>query len=172
MSHLALKSGYTEMVERLNRFPQGAPPSDTLHKILRLLLSEQEAALVALMPIKPFTALKASQIWKMDLAEAQKVLEGLASRAMLVDVFIHGEMTYTLPPPMAGFFEFAMMRTRGDIDQKLLSELLHQYLNVEETSCARCWAGAKLSSGGPSSTSPCSRTRTPCTCWTTSAPPR
>ena len=33
---------------------------------------------------------------------------------------------------MAGFFEFALMRTRGDIDQKLLSELLHQYLHVEE----------------------------------------
>jgi len=132
MSHLTLKSGYTGMVERLNRFPQGAPPSETLYKILRLLLTEREAALVALMPIKPFTAEKASRIWKMNLAETRKVLEGLAGRAMLVDALINGEMTYTLPPPMAGFFEFAMMRTRGDIDQKLLSELLHQYLNVEE----------------------------------------
>ncbi len=132
MSHLALKSGYTGMVERLNRFPQGAPPSETLYKVLRLLLTEREAALVALMPIKPFTAKKASAIWKMDLAEATRVLDGLARRAMLVDVFINGEMTYTLPPPMTGFFEFAMMRTRGDIDQKLLSELLHQYLHVEE----------------------------------------
>lgn len=33
---------------------------------------------------------------------------------------------------MAGFFEFSMMRTRGDVDQKLLSELYYQYLNVEE----------------------------------------
>jgi ferredoxin len=33
---------------------------------------------------------------------------------------------------MAGFFEFSMMRLRGDIDQKLLAELLYQYLNVEE----------------------------------------
>ena len=38
MSHLALNSGYTEMVERLNGFPQGTPSSDTLYKILRLLL--------------------------------------------------------------------------------------------------------------------------------------
>jgi len=33
---------------------------------------------------------------------------------------------------MAGFFEFSMMRTRGDIDQKALGELFYQYLNVEE----------------------------------------
>ena len=33
---------------------------------------------------------------------------------------------------MAGFFEFSMMRLRGDIDQRLLAELFHQYLNVEE----------------------------------------
>lgn len=33
---------------------------------------------------------------------------------------------------MAGFFEFALMRTRTDIDQKVLSELFYQYLNVEE----------------------------------------
>ena len=33
---------------------------------------------------------------------------------------------------MAGFFEFSLMRLRGDIDQKLLSELFYQYLNVEE----------------------------------------
>ena len=33
---------------------------------------------------------------------------------------------------MAGFFEFSLMRVRGDIDQKLLSELFYQYLNVEE----------------------------------------
>jgi ferredoxin len=33
---------------------------------------------------------------------------------------------------MAGFFEFSMMRLRGDIDQKVLAELFYQYLNVEE----------------------------------------
>jgi len=132
MSHVTLKSGYTELVERLNRFPQGAPPSETLNKILRILFSEREAELVALLPIKPFTVEKASRAWKMSLAETQKVLDELASRAILVDVEWEGKTTYTLPPPMAGFFEFSMMRLRGDIDQKVLAELFYQYLNVEE----------------------------------------
>jgi ferredoxin len=132
MSHHTLKSGYTELVDRLNRFPQGAPPSQTLFKILNILFSEREAGLVALLPIKPFTAEKASQVWKMGLTETRKVLDELASRAILVDIEWEGKTTYTLPPPMAGFFEFSMMRMRGDIDQKLLGQLFYQYMNVEE----------------------------------------
>ncbi len=132
MSHTTLRSGYTELVERLNRFPQGAPPSDTLYKILQILFSEHEAQLVAVLPIRPFTAEKASQVWKMDLAETCKVLDELSGRAILMDVESEGKTTYTLPPPMAGFFEFSMMRLRGDIDQRVLGELFYQYLNVEE----------------------------------------
>src|SRR5512140_1372718 len=132
MSHTTLKSSYSNLVERLNRFPQGAPPSDTLYKILQILFSEKEAGLVALLPVKPFTAEIAARVWKMDVVEARKVLDGLASRAILVDVERDGEMVYTLPPPMAGFFEFSMMRLRGDVDQKVLGELYYQYLNVED----------------------------------------
>ncbi len=132
MSHAMMKSGYPELVDRLNRFPQGAPPSETLYKILKILFSEREAGLVAQLPIKPFTVKKASKIWKTNPTETRKVLDELAGRALLVDVELEGETTYTLPPPMAGFFEFSMMRLRGDIDQKVLGELFFQYLNVEE----------------------------------------
>jgi ferredoxin len=132
MSHVTLKSGYTELVERLNRFPQGAPPSETLYQILKILFSEQEAGLVAQLPIKPFTAEQASRILKMDLKAARLALDKLASRAILVDTEHNGQTSYTLPPPMAGFFEFSMMRLRGDIDQKVLGELFYQYMNVEE----------------------------------------
>ena len=132
MAHATLKSGYTELVGRLNRFPQGAPPSDTLYKILAILFSEREAEIVSQLPIKPFTAEKASRILKMDLTETRRALDELAGRAILVDTERDGETTYILPPPMAGFFEFSMMRLRGDVDQKVLGELFYQYLNVEE----------------------------------------
>ena len=132
MSHVTLKSGYTDLVERLNRFPQGAPPSETLYKILSMLFSEREAGLVAQLPIKPFTATQASRILKMDLSETRQVLDELASRAILADIEREGQSIYVLPPPMAGFFEFSMMRLRGDIDQKVLGELFYQYMNVEE----------------------------------------
>ena len=132
MAHHNLQSGYSRLVDRLNRFPQGAPPSEHLNKILKILLNEKEANLVSVLPIKPFKAEKASEIWKIDLNSARKVLDELSSRALLIDVERNGSTTYALPPPMAGFFEFSMMRIRDDIDQKALSELFHQYLNEEE----------------------------------------
>ena len=132
MAHNTLKTSYSNLSDRLNRFPQGAPPSELLFSILKILFSEKEAELVSLLPIKPFTAEKASRIWKMELTKTQKVLDELAGRAILLDIEQNGETVYVLPPPMAGFFEFSMMRVRGDIDQKALSELFYDYLNVEE----------------------------------------
>jgi ferredoxin len=104
-----------------------------LYAILKMLFSEREAGLVALLPIKPFGVEKAAQIWKMDPAGARRVLDELAGRAILVDVEgPDGQQVYMLPPPMAGFFEFSMMRLRGDVDQKVLGELFYQYMNVED----------------------------------------
>jgi ferredoxin len=132
MAHLAARSGYEKLVRRLNRHPQGAPPSELLFKILGVLMTEKEAALVALVPIKPFTAKTAARAWKTSLTEAQSTLDALASRALLIDAQGRKNRYYVLPPPMAGFFEFSMMRLRGDVDQKLLAELYYQYITVEE----------------------------------------
>jgi hypothetical protein len=132
VAHHTVKSSYAKLTERLNKFPQGAPPSQLLFRILEMLMSEREAELLSLLPIRPFTAEKAARNWKMDPAAAHRILDTLAGRALLVDIERRGRTYYTLPPPMAGFFEFSLMRTRGDLDQKVLSELFYQYLNVEE----------------------------------------
>lgn len=132
MAHLAARSAYENLVVRLNRFPQGAPPSDLLYRILEMLFSEEEARQVALLPIKSFTAEDAARIWKIPFSEARTMLDRLSGRGLLLDVEEDGHSQYSLPPPMAGFFEFSMMRVRSDIDQKALAELFYQYLNVEE----------------------------------------
>ena len=132
MAHATSRGAYRQLTDRLNRFPQGAPPSQLLYRILALLFSEREAGLVAQLPIRPFTAKQAARTWGMGLAEARAVLDGLASRAILLDVEAPEGTVYILPPPMAGFFEFSMMRVRDDIDQKLLAELFQQYVTVED----------------------------------------
>jgi ferredoxin len=133
MAHQTVRAGYEQLVDRLNLFPQGAPPSDVLYAILKMLFSEREAGLVALLPIRPFTAKRAARVWKMTPVEATTILEELAGRAILLDMeTVKGKRVFVLPPPMAGFFEFSLMRVRGDLDQKVLAELFYQYLNVEE----------------------------------------
>ena len=132
MAHNVSQSAYQRLTERLNRFPQGAPPTELLTKILTVLFDQREAELVSLLPIRPFTVRRAAGVWRMSERQAHKILDRLAEKALLVDFHVNGDMHYVLPPPMAGFFEFSMMRIRDDIDQKLLAELFYQYLNVEE----------------------------------------
>jgi len=133
MAHAVSHPAYKRLTERLNRFPQGAPPSDLLYAILKMLFTEEEAGRAALLPVKPFSPETAARIWKVTESEARGLLDTLASRGILLDMEEpDGGMRYVLPPPMAGFFEFSMMRVRGDIDQKALAELFYQYLNVEE----------------------------------------
>lgn len=140
-------NGYNSLTERLNRFPQGAPPSELLTKILALLFTEKEAELVGHLPMHPFSPAKAAQIWRMREVEAFRTLESLAKRALLLDAELEGEKLYVLPPPMSGFFDFAFMRARTDIDQEALSRLLHQYLNLEEEFIKELFLGGETRVG-------------------------
>jgi len=132
MSHHTARESYRRLSERVNRFPQGAPPTALLFEILEVLFTPAEAELVALLPIKPFTAETAARLWKKSETEARNVLEALASRGMMLDIDSSHGQKFVMPPPMAGFFEFSMMRVGDHYDQKLLAELFYQYLNVEE----------------------------------------
>jgi len=51
MADHTAQSGYTKLVERLNRFPQGAPPGELLYSILKILFSEVPQSLCQM----PFT---------------------------------------------------------------------------------------------------------------------
>ena len=132
MSHHTAREAYQKLTERINRFPQGAPPTELLFRILEVLFTPAEAELVALLPIKPFTAAAAARLWKKPETEARNLLEALASRGMMLDIETRQGQTFVMPPPMAGFFEFSMMRVGNQYDQKLLAELFYRYLNVEE----------------------------------------
>lgn len=121
-----------KLEDRLNWFTQGVTSSETLYKILGVLFTENEAKWVSRLPVRPFSLKRAARAWNTSEAKAEKVLDHLCDKGLLVDSSYEGVRRFVMPPPMIGFFEFALMRTRGDIDQKYLSELFHQYMNVEE----------------------------------------
>jgi ferredoxin len=132
MAHRTAKEGYELLVNRLNKFPQGVVPSETLYEILKVMFSEEESRKMSLLPIGYFNAALAAKKWKISKDEAEKILNDLASRAVLIDIEYEGECRYVLPPPVIGFFEFSMMRVGGKLDQKVLSELFNQYIGVED----------------------------------------
>jgi Pyruvate/2-oxoacid:ferredoxin oxidoreductase delta subunit len=120
--------------------PQGAPVTDTLMKILQILFTDEEAKLVAKLPIKFITVSNVSKIWKKSEEETEKILNTLADKGIMMDLERNGSRSFTLAPPMAGFLEFSLMRTDGRFDRKVLSELYHQYINVEEEFGTMLWA--------------------------------
>jgi ferredoxin len=148
MAHRTLKNGYSQLAERINLMPQGAPPGELLHRILTVLFSEKEADRMALLPLRPFTAATAAANWRTSEKEARTTLEALASRGMILDTESpEGEQIFCMPPPMAGFFEFSMMRIGTTYDQKLLAELYYRYLNVEEDFIKNLFAGGETQLG-------------------------
>ncbi|MBU0471029.1 MAG: 4Fe-4S binding protein, partial [Nanoarchaeota archaeon] len=96
------------------------------------MFTEKEAELVSVLPIRMFTLEKAAKIWKKTTKESEEILNELADKGIMVDLADGDSKRYILAPTMAGFFEFSIMRTDGKFDRKLLSELFHQYINVED----------------------------------------
>lgn len=103
MGHLTSRDAYRNLEDRINWFTQGAPPSKTLTKILQVLFTEKEAKWVAMLPIRPFSLRKAAKIWGTSEAKAEKLLDRLCEKGLLVDSYYQGTRQFVLPPPMIGF---------------------------------------------------------------------
>jgi len=131
MGHITSKN-YFALQKRLDMNAQGAPASESLYKILEILFSAEEAEKVSLLPIMPFDISEAAKRWSLSELETKKILNELASKGLLLDMDNGGVQTYVLAPTMAGFFEFALMRTDGRFDRKVLSELFYNYINEED----------------------------------------
>lgn len=132
MAHKTARSGYQKLNERLDRFPHGVVETETLFKILNVLFTEEEARLLSKLPIGNFGIPLAMKKWKKSKEETEKILDDMASRAVLLDIHRYGEPRYLLPPPMIGFFEFSMMRVGTHLDQKVLAELFYEYVCEED----------------------------------------
>jgi len=83
MAHRSIKSGFHQLSERLNRFPQGAPPSEYLSKILSVLMNDKEARVMSALPIKPFTIQTASAALRKSQEDTEKILKRYLQNLLL-----------------------------------------------------------------------------------------
>ena len=131
MGHLTLRS-YQTLQKRLDQSPQGAPASETLCRILKVLFTEAEAQVVSLLPMDVFTLDEAARLLKKSNTETMMILDTLADKGLLMDLATGATQAYMMPFTMAGFFEFSLMRLDERFDKHLLSELYYQYINTED----------------------------------------
>ena len=132
MAHKTARSGYKKLAERLERFPHGITENETMYQIFSVLFTEEEARLLSQLPIGPFKLSLAMKRWNKTEEETKSILDDMASRAVLLDIYNESGVQYLLPPPMIGFFEFSMMRIGTHLDQKVLSELFYEYVCNED----------------------------------------
>jgi NAD-dependent dihydropyrimidine dehydrogenase PreA subunit len=118
---------YRQLQQRLDRMPTGAPDTDALRRILRLLFSPEEAELAARLPSLVSVTDLAAQLDR-DLDELQVLLSDMAARGLVIDLERHGERWVTLAPVVIGFFEFTFMRVRDDAPMEELAQLFDEYL--------------------------------------------
>ncbi|MFH2010483.1 MAG: 4Fe-4S dicluster domain-containing protein [bacterium] len=132
MGHISAKLEYQKLRAKVDRYPVGAPATDTMYEILRTLYTPQEAELASRMPLRWSSLGSLSRRFGIPAAELQSRLDTLCDKGLVMDLELSGKMRYILMPTVVGFFEFSMMRIRGDLDQKELARLFHRNF-IEES---------------------------------------
>lgn len=132
MGHVSSKDAYRKLGNKIDSLSMRTPWSETFHEILKELYSEEEADVVVKMPYGLASLRRISRTTKYDEAKLQSILDGLADKGLVVDLY-RGDRAYYLPSPMViGIFEFTMMRTDARLERKKISGLFHDYLKGDK----------------------------------------
>jgi len=129
MGHAVGKEIFRELGRKIDNLPLRAPWNEKFYELLKSLYSEKEADVVVKMPYGMSDLDRIAQVTKYEKSELQKILEGLCSKGLVMDMWVNDAYRYMPSPIMIGIFEFSMMRTGGGVDSKALAHLFQQYLS-------------------------------------------
>jgi Pyruvate/2-oxoacid:ferredoxin oxidoreductase delta subunit/predicted transcriptional regulator len=133
MGHAVGKDIYRKLGKKIDNLTMRAPWNEKFHAILKELYSQEEADVVVKMPYGLSTLDQIEKITKYERPKLQKILDNLASKGLIMDIWMNGEYRYTPSPLIIGIFEFTMMRTKGELKMKEWAKLFHSYLQDETT---------------------------------------
>jgi ferredoxin len=132
MGHLAGKSAYLDLQQRLDKMPVGAPAHRAFTEMLEELFTEEECRVAAGIPLRLASLKSIARNARLSEDATRRILNRLAQKGLVVDLPRDGRSTvYYLNPTVIGFFEFTMMRVREDVDQQKVSELMWTYMRED-----------------------------------------
>ena len=129
---------YRLLQQRLDRNVTGAPPSDSLTQILKLLCTPEEADIARRVPTKFITLEKLARRLDMAPDALDEALTRLAENGLVIDLEHpspdgRGSTRYfSLAPVVIGFFEFVFMRTDGALPMTELAHLFEDYMLADD----------------------------------------
>jgi ferredoxin len=134
VGHRSHHKAYRDLQTRLDQLPASFPATEKGFAILRLLFTEQEARLVAKMPLRPMSIPRIAKRAGIPKPEAERMLDSLADRGLIYDLYREktGYSYYCVAPAVIGFVEFSLMRARQDMDQPALSRAYEDYFDSED----------------------------------------
>ena len=128
MGHLAAKNIHRRLGEKLDNTSVRMPWSPALRELLAALYSPADAELVVRMPHRPSPLKRIARMLRTDPAELEPRLHELCSKGLVCDIIHKDSSLYMISPFVVGFFEFTMMRTRGELHFKQWAELFQAYM--------------------------------------------
>ena len=110
MGHLVGKDIFRNLGKKIDGLETRAPWNDTLHALLKELYSSEEADVVVKMPYGLSTFAELERATAYEKSELARILDGLAAKGLVMDLWLHDEYHYMPSPMIVGIYEFTMMR--------------------------------------------------------------
>jgi ferredoxin len=123
---------YRRLGSKIDGLTVRVPWNEKIHHILKELYSPEEADVVVNMPYGLASVDRISRVTGIEEARLQTILERLANKGLLMDLWNDNENRYYYSPSplVVGIFEFTMMRTRGELNMKEWARLFHEYMEA------------------------------------------
>jgi Pyruvate/2-oxoacid:ferredoxin oxidoreductase delta subunit len=145
MGHMAGKDLYRKLGKKIDGLIMRAPWNDTFYQILKELYTEEEAEIIVKMPYGLGTLEDIERNTRIEKAKLRTILDGLASKGLVIDITGIGGTRYIISPLMVGIFEYTMMRTGENLSTKKWARLFHEYIQNSDFFAANLSHGEKIS---------------------------
>lgn len=128
MGHLIAKDLYRDLGRKIDGTTVRMPWSDSLYAMLKALYTPAEADLIVRMPYRPASAERIAKLTGVGEPRLSTMLHDMCRKGLVCDIWRDDHYLYMISPFVIGFFEFTMMRTKGELEPKRWAELFQQYM--------------------------------------------
>jgi Na+-translocating ferredoxin:NAD+ oxidoreductase RNF subunit RnfB len=129
MGHLVGKDLFRKLGRKIDGLETRAPWNEKLYAILKELYTEEEADVVIKMPYGLSTFEEVEKATGYEKSRLRRILDGLAAKGLVGDLWVHGSYRYIPSPMVLGIFEYTMMRMGPNVKSKEWAKLLHEYMD-------------------------------------------
>jgi len=133
MGHLVGKDIYKKLGKKIDELTVRVPYNNAFFEILKELYTPEEAEMLIKMPYSLASLERVSRTTKIEKTKAKKILDSLCVKGLTVDIHTKNKFYYMPSPMVVGIFEFTMMRTGPNLNNKKWAKLFHDYLNLDSS---------------------------------------